>query len=161
MRKKYPCELHPDYARWLSITQRCTNPNSNNYKNYGAKGVQIAECFADFKTFASYIEKLPNYGIDGVSLDRIKGKLGYTPGNLRWSTRSVQNSNQLESGKGSNKYTGVNWSVTHKRWIARVTLESKTLLSKVCLTEPQALEVRNQFIKDNNLPHVIQKWIDE
>lgn len=62
------------------------------------------------------------------------------------------------TGTGKNKYTGVNWSNTHKRWIARLTLKGKTLLSKVCLTEEDALEERNQFIIDNNLPHVIQKW---
>lgn len=161
MRKRYPCEQHPDYARWLSVRQRCQNPSCVNYGRYGAKGISVSAEFEDFEVFANYISQLPNYGMSGVSLDRIDGTKGYERGNLRWSTQSVQVANQLASGKGYNKYTGVNWSKTHDRWIARVTLEGKTLLSKVCLTQENALDVRNQYIKDNSLPHPIQKWIGE
>lgn len=161
MRKRYPCEDHPDYSRWLSMKQRCQNPNSCNYHRYGAKGITVHPSFEDFSVFANYIAKLPNYGNPLLSLDRVDGTEGYIPGNLRWATRNTQNANQQYSGKGANKYTGVNWNTTHKRWIARVNLEGKTLLSKVCLTQEDALEVRNQFIKDNNVPHPIQYWNGE
>lgn len=161
MRKRYPCEEHPDYARWLAMKQRCQNPKSCNYARYGAKGISVDPLFECFDAFVSYIAQLPNYGTIGASLDRRDGSKNYEPGNLRWSSQSVQVANQLGSGKGQNKYTGVNWSVTHKRWIARVTLEGKTLLSKVCLSQEDALSVRNQFIKENDLPHPTQSWVGE
>ena len=47
------------------------------------------------------------------------------------------------------------------RWVARVTLEGKTLLSKVCLTQEEALQIRNRFIVENSLPHPIQEWKGE
>ena len=71
--------------------------------------------------------------------------------------RSVQTANQRSSGKGFNKYTGVNYSITHKRWVARVHFQGKTLFSRVFLTEEEALKARNEFIQQNNLPHTIQK----
>ena len=161
MRKRYPCEEHPDYSRWLSMKQRCQNPSNTNYDRYGAKGVYVSPEFEDFDVFVNYISQLPAYGTSKVSLDRKDGTKGYERGNLKWSNQSNQVANQLGSGKGFNKYTGINWSKTHKRWIARVTLENKTLLSKVCLSQEDALNVRNQFVKDNKLPHPIQQWIGE
>lgn len=161
MRKRYPCEQHPDYSRWLSIKQRCLNPNSTNYCRYGAKGVKLASEFESFEPFADYITQLSGYGSPGVSLDRKDGTKGYERGNLRWGTQSLQLANQVSSGKGANRYTGVNWSKTHKRWIARITLEGKTLMSKVCLSQKDALDERNQFIKLNQLPHLTQSWVGE
>lgn len=157
-KKRYGNELHPLYSRWLSMTQRCNNPNHISYKNYGAKGITIASDLQSFNDYRDYLISLPNYDPENSSVDRINGKGNYEKGNLRWACQSTQLANQQCSGKGKNKYTGVNWSNTHKRWIARLTLKGKTLLSKVCLTEEDALEERNQFIIDNNLPHVIQKW---
>jgi hypothetical protein len=155
-KKRYGNELHPLYVRWLSMTQRCTNPNHKRFKDWGGRGITIADGFKDFNQYAAYIEGLPNYSQSGT-IDRIDNMKGYEPGNLRWTDSSTQISNQRYSGKGFNKYTGVNYSKTHNRWVARVTLKGRCLLSKVCLTEEEALEVRNKFITDNNLPHTVQK----
>lgn len=155
-KKRYGNELHPLYSRWLSITQRCTNPNHVSYKNYGAKGIQLAPDLKSFDDFKDYMMSLPNYDPENLSIDRIETSKGYEKGNLRWATQSVQLANQTHSGKGSNAYTGVNWSKTHQRWVARVNFEGKTLFSKVCLTQEDAMKARNEFIVVNNLPHKLQ-----
>ena len=53
-KQRYGNELHPLYSRWLSMTQRCTNPNNVNYKNYGAKGISIAEDLKSFEDYCAY-----------------------------------------------------------------------------------------------------------
>ena len=155
-RQRYGNELHPLYTRWLSTTQRCNNPNHVSYKNYGARGIKMAEEFKSFESYKDYVSSLPGYNPENASLDRIDNDKGYFPGNLRWVTHSHQTANQRFSGKGKNKYTGINWSKVHQRWIARITFKGKSLYSKSFLIEHEALEARNQFIKDNNLPHIIQ-----
>ena len=155
-KKRFGNELHPLYPRWLATTQRCRNPNHNSYKNYGARGIQLSPELETFDAYREYVSSLPNYDPENASLDRIDNSLGYEIGNLRWVTYSDQIANQRYSGKGKNRYTGVNWSSTHKRWIARVTYKGEVLLSKVCLTEKEALMVRNRFIIEHNLPHTIQ-----
>ena len=155
-KKRYGNELHPLYTRWLSTVQRCTNPNHASYKRYGAKGIRLSEDLRSFEDYRDYVSSLPGYDPINRSLDRIEGSIGYEEGNLRWTCRSTQTANQIASGKGLNRYTGINWSVAHQRWVARVTFQGKTLFSKVFRTEEEALEARNQFIRENGLPHPIQ-----
>ncbi len=160
-KQRYGNELHPLYARWLSTTQRCTNPNHVSYKNYGARGIALADNLRTFGDYCSHLESLPDYDPVNRTIDRIDNSKGYEKGNLRWATPSTQTANQRFSGKGKNKYTGVNWSKAHNRWVARINSDGKSVFTKVCLTQESALEVRNTFIKENGLPHTIQEWSGE
>lgn len=155
-KQRYGNELHPLYARWLSTTQRCLNPKHNSYKNYGAKGITLSEELRSFEDYKNFVEALPNYDPNNGSLDRIENTLGYSKDNLRWSSYNTQIANRLSSGKGNTTYTGVQWNSYHKRWVARVNFEGKTLFTKVCREELDALEARNNFIRENKLPHPIQ-----
>lgn len=157
MKKRYGNELHPCYRKWQDTVQRCENPNHPSYHNYGGRGITIHPELRSWKNWINYIESLPNYD-PNLSLDRLDNNKGYEKGNLRWVNTSVQVANRRFSGKGFNKYTGVNFSKTHNRWIARVNLNGENLLSKSCRSEQEALEVRNQFIKENGLPHPIQTF---
>ena len=138
------------------MKQRCTTPTNNSYKNYGAKGITVDPSLEKFEDYCAYVEQLPNYDPETKSLDRIDGTQGYVKGNLRWVSRNVQIANQQCSGKGFNRYTGVNWSITKNRWIARLTLNGKSLFSKSYMTELEALDARNLFIAKHNLPHPMQ-----
>ena len=157
-KKRYGNELHPLYTRWLSMNARCNNPNNCNYKNYGGRGISISREFKDFQVYATYLESLKDYDPDNKQVDRIDPNGNYTKGNLRWADCNTQIANQVNSGKGRNTYTGVNWSKPHARWKARVTFKGKTLLSSSHLTEKEAFDARVKFIKDNELPHIIQEW---
>lgn len=157
-KKRYGNELHPLYTRWLTITQRCTNPNHSSYKNYGSRGISLSSELSSFEDFKNFVETLPGYDSNNGSLDRIDNNKGYEKTNLRWASRSLQTANQRGSGKGLNQFTGVNWSVTHNRWIARIHYEGKCLFTKVCMTEEKALNERNAFIQSNQLPHPIQTF---
>lgn len=79
---------------WHSVIQRCTNPNSKSYADYGGRGITICnEWRFSFQAFHDHVCTLPHYGEPGYTLDRIDNSLGYTSGNVRWATRSEQNRN--------------------------------------------------------------------
>ena len=154
-------ELHPVYSRYRAIISRCRDVNHASYSNYGGRGIDIANDLTPFTNFRDYVVSLENYAPDNLTLDRIDNEKGYEKGNLRWVCRSTQTANQISSGKGNNKFTGVNWSKTHQRWVARVNFKGKTIFTKTCKCQKEALEARNKFIIDNDLPHTINNWLDD
>lgn len=162
-KKRYGDELHPVYARYRSILNRCNLKSNSSYHNYGARGITIQKELTPFKNFKEYVTSLDGYSDELakaklITLDRIDPNKNYEKGNLRWVSYNVQTSNQRLSGKGCNKYTGINWSKTHNRWVARISFNGKVLFSKTFLTEKEAFDARVSFIKENNLPHFIQEW---
>ena len=93
-----PCERHdkaggPEYRSWRGMKQRCDNPNCDDYKNYGARGIKICERWKSFKNFYDDMGPRPEPK-DQYSLDRIDNNGNYEPGNCRWATYSQQRQNQ-------------------------------------------------------------------
>lgn len=80
-----------EHNAWAAIIQRCTNPKHPAWCNYGGRGITIcAEWRHDFAAFLAHVGLRPS---DQHSIDRIDNNRGYEPGNVRWATRSVQQSN--------------------------------------------------------------------
>ena len=86
------------YNRWDSIKQRCFNPLSKDFKNYGQRGISMhGPWVSNFPRFFGYIKSLGERP-KGYSLDRINNDGGYEPGNLRWASASTQRRNQRLRG---------------------------------------------------------------
>ena len=86
---------HPVYKRWAAMRNRCLNPKSGSYKNYGGRGINIFEGWKDDPTpFIQWIEENLGPCPEGYSLDRVDNDGNYAPGNLRWANRSTQSRNQ-------------------------------------------------------------------
>jgi hypothetical protein len=83
----------PLFQNWLSIIDRCTNPNNLGWKNYGGRGISISPKWRhDFSAFACDVGPRPS---PDHSLDRYPNADGnYEPGNVRWATRSEQARNK-------------------------------------------------------------------
>jgi hypothetical protein len=78
----------PEYHAWESARQRCTNSRNPAFKNYGGRGIQFL-----FRSFEEFLEELGLRPV-GMTLDRIDNQGHYEYGNVRWTTRLVQNSNK-------------------------------------------------------------------
>lgn len=83
------------YSIWNTMKFRCFNENAPNFNNYGGRGITVCDEWKDdFQSFYDYVSKLPHFGEDGYSLDRINNDGNYEPGNVKWSTRTEQNRNR-------------------------------------------------------------------
>lgn len=82
----------PDgYNIWLGMKDRCNNPRSAAYKNYGALGIKVCERWAaSFQAFMSDMGPRPS----GYSLDRIEPTEGYFLENCRWADSKTQGRNK-------------------------------------------------------------------
>lgn len=80
----------PEYKIWDGMMQRCFNPRSPAFKNYGARGITVCERWHDFVNFYADVGDRP----PGLTFDRIDNDGNYEPANWRWATTADQNRNK-------------------------------------------------------------------
>ena len=88
------------YYVWMQMKNRCHNPESAAFKNYGGRGITVCEEWKNsFQAFYDYVSQLPHFNEEGYSLDRINNDGNYEPNNVRWATRAEQNNNKRNTGR--------------------------------------------------------------
>lgn len=84
----------PTYYVWATMIQRCTNPNSEKYRIYGARGITVCERWFDFKNFLADMGERPS---PKHSIGRIENNGNYEPSNCRWETSKQQARNRRDN----------------------------------------------------------------
>lgn len=83
--------LSREYAIWVGIKQRCTNPKDDAYPDYGGRGIQMHKPWLD--SFTQFLCDVGYRPTCKHSIDRIDVNGHYEPSNVRWATRDVQSTN--------------------------------------------------------------------
>lgn len=92
---KHGLRFDPLYRTWDGMKQRCLNPESKGFGDYGERGISIHEPWVnDAAAFISWINDNLGPRPDGYTLDRIDPDGHYVPDNLRWADWSTQNTNK-------------------------------------------------------------------
>lgn len=104
------------YKTWLSMKERCTNPNSKSYSKYGAIGVEICERWiSSFENFLEDMGERPN----GMTLNRVGGVPLYSKDTCEWATSSVQGYDQKKKNTNTSGKSGVS-STKYGTWTAYI-----------------------------------------
>lgn len=69
------------------MLDRCTNPNKEEFKSYGGRGIKVCERWHDFLNFW---EDMKDGYADNLSIDRINNDGDYEPSNCGWATQKQQ-----------------------------------------------------------------------
>jgi hypothetical protein len=76
----------PTYNSWYAMTQRCRNPKTKNYKNYGGSGITVCKRWDEFTNFLADMGERP----ERTTLGRFGDIGNYTPSNCAWQTHEEQ-----------------------------------------------------------------------
>ena len=82
------------YRSWNCMKERCNNPNSSNYRNYGGRGIKICERWLN--SFENFYEDMGDRPLN-MTLDRIDNNKNYYKENCKWSTNKQQFRNKTNS----------------------------------------------------------------
>jgi hypothetical protein len=86
----------PLYHVWRSMIYRCYSTKSNQYVDYGGRGIKVCpEWRTNYHKWIQDMGPRPK----GTSIDRIDNDGDYTPENCKWSTKKEQQRNQRVTRK--------------------------------------------------------------
>ena len=81
-----------EYHSWDSMKARCYNPNYNQFKDYGGRGIEVCDRWKD--SFENFLADMGSKPSSKHSIDRIDVNGNYEPGNCKWSTNQEQARNK-------------------------------------------------------------------
>jgi|GEM_PF-1169109 len=77
----------PEYAVWVGMHQRCSNPRREGYHNYGGRGIKVC---CRWKEYEAFIEDMGRRPSPQHSLNRKDNDGNYEPGNVEWALAKQQ-----------------------------------------------------------------------
>jgi hypothetical protein len=119
---------NPVYRAWSSMMNRCYSKNSKDYLSYGNSGILVCKKWHNFEYF--YNDMKPSF-IEGLTLDRINNKKGYSFKNCRWATRKMQAINRKSSNQIFDPNSKIMMTITDlaiKYRLSRNTITSRIRL---------------------------------
>lgn len=119
------------YSIWTNMKDRCNNPRSNTFAQYGGRGISVCkewdesyQLFKDWAVSAGYSETIDSYH---CSLDRIDVNCGYSPDNCRWVSMKDQANNRRNTLYIT--YDGETKSLSE--WADKINIKYHTLFARI------------------------------
>jgi hypothetical protein len=134
----------PFYHVWRGMLDRCYNPKSKQYEDYGGRGIKVCPQWRrSYKQFFADMTPRPL----GTSIDRYPNNNGnYEPKNCRWATRKQQQRN-----KRNTKYViiqGKRHMVAELRDVCGLKWDTIVERAEAGLTYKQVLSKKRRYNLD-------------
>lgn len=129
-RKLY--DSKPAYHIYTNVKNRCTVKSYTGYKNYGGRGITFDETFKTYKIFWDtygklYEEAHKKYPNEKIEIDRIDNNGNYTPDNIRFVPRIINQNNKRDNVNITYK----NMTMTVTEWAREFELPPATISQRL------------------------------
>lgn len=139
------------YKSWQKMKERCNNPSSDYYSDYGGRGISYCD---EWETFIGFWKEMAEGYSEELELDRIDPNGNYCKENCKWSTESHQAYNQRKRKTNTSGRTGVYEKKDGKFW-AEIQYNGETEWLGTFSTFEEASQAREEkeieyygYIKD-------------
>jgi hypothetical protein len=128
--KKHGCSYTRLYKVWSQMKDRCLNPKSKRYEEYGGRGITIHPEWMEYVNFSKWAYE---NGYDGnakfmkCTLDRIDCDGNYEPDNCRWVDMKRQGNNR----RNNRKITYNGETHTLSEWSDLLGIKLSTLYARI------------------------------
>jgi hypothetical protein len=145
----------PEYRAWAHIKDRCFNPSTIEFHNYGGRGITMCEEWRN--SFADFLRDVGLRPSKKHSIDRINNDGNYEPGNCRWATKKQQVRNTRKNvyftHNGVTKLL-IEWSedVGMSPYTLAYRIKAGWSSEKVLSTQPLYNHGNRQLLKRASLP---------
>jgi hypothetical protein len=114
-----------EYRAWSGMRTRCGNPNSQDWRLYGGRGIRVCEAWNSFSVFFRDMGAKPSAA---HSLDRIDSDGDYEPLNCRWATAKEQANNWKTRNR---KISFKGETLPLPEWAARLGITRESLRDRL------------------------------
>ena len=137
---------------YSNMKTRCTNPNSESYKEYGAKGITVCDEWSlSFDLFLEW--SLNNDYSENLSLDRKELDKGYTPDNCRWVSKCTQSQNtRVLMSTNTSGYRGVS-AYSCGKWQSEIQHNFNKVYLGLYDTAIEAAIAYDTYVYNNKTEH--------
>ena len=135
---------------WLTMRDRCNNPNCEFYYCYGGRGIVYDKSWDVFENF--YNDMYSCYE-EGLSIERIDVNKGYSKENCKWIHIKLQARNTRKRVSNTSGVGGLSKKIVNgKQYLsARITDDNGKRVGKVMSVEKHGYE---------NCLRVLSDWLD-
>ena len=117
-----------EYVTWQGMKDRCQNPNSQRYRNYGGRGIRVCDRWLDpVNGYVNFLADMGRRPSDAHSIERKDNDGNYSANNCEWAISKKQGRNR----RSNRLLTAFGRTQCLIEWAEELGVPSQTIINRI------------------------------